>query len=192
MQGIVLPDESTLIRRLKDRDPAALTEIYDAYSALVFRLILRVVNDAGVAEDLMQEVFFRLWDRAHLIDGNAASLGPWLATVARHRAFDYATSPANRATNRTRDLEQCLHLAGTSRADQDLVTHETVKLLGEALAQLSTQQREVIQMAYFQGMTQTEIALKLRQPLGTVKSWARLGLQHLRNAMESRKGLLKA
>jgi RNA polymerase sigma-70 factor (ECF subfamily) len=176
-------DERDVIRRLKRGDAKALEEAVEAYSAVIFRLIYRIVNDRGVAEDLLQETFIRLWERAHLLDEQAQSIGPWLVTIARHKAFDYAGSRNCRVQTRTRELNEDLGLSEPGTAADEVMAAETVRQVRNALARLSAQQKEVILLAYYEGLSQTEIAEQLRQPLGTVKSRARGALRNMRESM---------
>jgi RNA polymerase sigma-70 factor (ECF subfamily) len=176
-------NEGDVIRRLKSGDPKALEEAVEAYSAIIFRLIYRIVNDRGVAEDLLQETFIRLWERAHLLDEEAASIVPWLVTIARHKAFDYAGSRNCKVQTRMRELSEGLGVSERGTAADEVMAAENVRLVRNALALLSAQQKEVILLAYYEGLSQTEIAEQLRQPLGTVKSRARGALRNLRESM---------
>src|SRR5678816_223729 len=95
----VTDNDETLVARLQRRDPQALGELYDRYGRLVYGLILRVVRDTGIAEDLVQETFLRVWNRARAFDAHKGSLGPWLLAVARNRAIDYIRSAGGRERN---------------------------------------------------------------------------------------------
>src|SRR5262249_7819060 len=90
--GVVMEGDAELITRLQRRDPQALAELYDRYGRLAYSLILRVVRDVGVAEDLVQETFLRIWNRVQGFDAEKGSVGPWLMAVARNRAIDYLRS----------------------------------------------------------------------------------------------------
>src|SRR3954454_16564625 len=97
-------DDTSLVARMQRRDPNALAELYDRYGRVTFSLILRVVRDAGIAEDLVQETFLRVWNRVHGFDAEKGAIGPWLLAVARTRAIDYIRSAAGRHRNsRERD-----------------------------------------------------------------------------------------
>jgi RNA polymerase sigma-70 factor (ECF subfamily) len=174
-----------LVQRLKRRDPNAMMELYDRYGRLIFSIIFRAVNDTGVAEDITQETFLRVWNRIGSFDETKGQFERWLVTVARNRAFDHLRSirnaPAISSVSLT-DLERSgLYAVDPGHADQ-VVSAEAVR---DALNRLSPDQREVIELTHFEGMTQTEIAGKLNKPLGTVKGLVRSALKSLRSAVVS-------
>jgi len=175
-------NEEQLVRRLKRGEAGALAELYDAYSTLVYRLILRIVHDPGVAEELVQDTFLKLWTRASLLDEGARSLGPWIVTIARNRALDYLDS----TRLRTLHLESFDHRKVFSAIDEVLMNSPQTRELREAVGRLHTNQRRVIELAYYEGLSYSEVAARLSQPLGTVKSWARSALQALRQDFERR------
>jgi len=157
--------------------------LYDKYGALVYTVIFRAVNNQSTAEDLAQETFLRIWNRIHTFDAERGRLEGWLVTVARNRAFDYLRSIRNAPSQSSATLED-LEQAGlfVSRESQpDRMLRE--KAVTKALESLSRDQREVLELTHFEGMTQTEIASKLNKPLGTVKSLVRSALKNLRSAV---------
>jgi len=176
------PEEANLIARLRARDPDAMAELYDRYGKVAFSVIVRIVRDRAVAEDLVQESFLRVWNRVSGFDAEKGALGPWLLTVARNQAVDYVRSTEGRAWN-------SMVAADTERSS--LFCHSEGSLLGaieidrvrSAVGKLTERQRELIQMAYFEGLTQTEMAERLQQPLGTVKTWMRAALKLLREEL---------
>src|SRR5262249_1853082 len=149
--------------------PKALAEAYDAYGVLVYRVILRMVSDPGVAEELVQETFLRLWNRANLLDPKS-SLGPWIVTIARHRAIDYLRSTSGRIATHQSQLEPIEH-RGVFTPRQEHVGAPQMREIQQAVEKLNGNQRSAIELAYYQGLSHTEIAARLNQPLGTVKSW---------------------
>jgi RNA polymerase sigma-70 factor, ECF subfamily len=173
--------DRALVAQLKGRNPHAMEDLYDRYGKLVYSIILRSVGDSGTAEDLTQETFLRVWNRIHTFDEGRGRLEAWLVTVARNRAFDHLRT--NRASTAS--------LAGTSELDyvglsslvdeSDRISRK--RSVSEALKNLNSEQREVIELTHFEGMTQTEIAAKLQKPLGTVKSLVRSALKTLRTSM---------
>ena len=175
-------DDEDLIGRLQKRDPRALGELYDQYGRLAYSLILRVVRDTGVAEDLVQETFLRVWNRVQGFDAKKGSLGPWLLTVARNRAIDYLRSTTGRARN-SLELEATEHPALFSDMEKDILLSDKARRLKAAIEKLSPKQREVIELAYFEGLSQTEMAERMGQPLGTVKTWVRTALRNLRDEL---------
>jgi RNA polymerase sigma-70 factor (ECF subfamily) len=171
--------DAELIRRLQGRDARAMAELYDRYGRLVYALILRAVRDSGIAEDLVQETFLRVWNRVQGFDPERGALGPWLLAVARNRAIDYLRSAGGRMRNAC-DLGETDHPALFTDLEKQILNADRVRRVKDALAKLSESQRAVIELAYFEGMSQTEIADHMGQPLGTVKTWARTALKSLR------------
>ncbi len=173
------PDKAVLVmRRLQHRDPAALGELYDLYGRLAYSLILRIVHDGGIAEDLVQETFLCVWTRATQFDSERGSVGAWLLVIARNRALDYLRSAAGR-WHCTASLEQIEDPSLFASLERDVLLSRQPRL-GDALTKLSDNQRAVIDLAYFEGYSQSEIASKLGYPLGTVKTWFRSALKILR------------
>jgi len=174
--------ESDLVARLQKRDPQALAELYDRYGRLAFSLILRVVRDAGIAEDLVQETFLRVWNRVQAFEAGKGSIGPWLLAVARNRAIDYLRSTGGRERNAL-DLEESVHPALASNIEQDLLNSDRIRRVKAAMDKLSPNQRQAIELAYFEGLSQSEMAERMGQPLGTVKTWVRTALRSLRDEL---------
>src|SRR5712692_5221590 len=101
-----LKEDPELARRLKNREPQAMADVYDRYGRVTYALIFRIVRNAAAAEDLVQETFLRVWNRVHAFDQEKGSLGPWVLTVARNRAIDYLRSVEGRATQSAFELER--------------------------------------------------------------------------------------
>jgi RNA polymerase sigma-70 factor, ECF subfamily len=171
-----------LIDRLRRRDPQALAELYDRYGRLTYSVILRVVRDAATAEDLVQETFLRVWNRAQGLDQERGSVGPWLLAVARNRAIDYLRSTAGRERN-TLELEDTDHPALYRDMEPEILRSDKTRRVKAAMDKLSPNQRQVMELAYFEGLSQTEMAERMGQPLGTVKTWVRTALQSLRDEL---------
>ncbi len=178
----VAEGDGDLVLRLQRRDPQALAELYDRYGRLVFSLILRVVRDAGIAEDLVQETFLRVWNRVQGFEAGKGSIGPWLLAVARNRAIDYLRSAGGRERN-AMDLEETVHPALASDMEQSLLNRDQIRRIQAAMDKLSPNQRQAIELAYFEGLSQSEMAERMGQPLGTVKTWVRTALRSLRDEL---------
>jgi RNA polymerase sigma-70 factor (ECF subfamily) len=173
--------ESALIERLKRRESQAMADLYDRYKRLVYSIIYQAVREQGVAEDLTQETFWRIWNRIQTFDSEKGKLEPWIATIARNRAVDHLRSVRNSQQFSFETIEtNALFFSTQSHASQIERENRVLK----ALTSLSPAQREVIEMAHYQGLTQTEIAEALQRPLGTVKGMLRGALKVLRGAME--------
>ena len=168
-----------LIDRLQRRDPQALAELYDRYGRLAYSLIFRVVRDTGIAEDLVQETFLRVWNRAQGFNAEKGSIGPWLLAVARNRAIDYLRSAGGRMRNAL-ELEETEHPSLYMDLEKEILLSDKARQIRSAIEKLSPQQKQVIELAYFEGLSQTEMAERMGQPLGTVKTWVRAALRVLR------------
>ena len=178
----VLPDDR-LVTALERRDQRALETLYDRYGDYVYSVCLRMVGDVQLAEDLTQEVFLRLWRRPDLYDVRRGRFITWLLSVARNRSIDERRSRGRRFRYETPPSltgEELLAAASTADGADTAVLSEERVIIEKALAALPVEQRLAIQLAYFGGYTQQEIARGLHQPLGTVKTRIRLGLQKLR------------
>jgi RNA polymerase sigma-70 factor (ECF subfamily) len=151
-----------------------LSELYDRYSKLVYSVALRILQDTGAAEDLLQDVFLQLWRKPDAFDSSRGSLAAWLAVIARHRSIDRL-----RQRRPETDIEDCVLTSATdlgNETERSLVI-EKVRV---AMNEMSPDQRTAMEMAFFQGLTHSEIAEKTGEPLGTIKTRIRSGLQMLR------------
>ncbi|MBI4903737.1 MAG: sigma-70 family RNA polymerase sigma factor [Acidobacteria bacterium] len=178
-------NDASLIDKLKRRDPQGMSELYDRYGKLVFSVILRVVKDSSLAEDLAQETFLRIWNRAQFIDQEKGSLGPWILAVARNRAIDYLRSVDGRMAQKSTEFDPAVEQPSSFiNLERDVINSDRARVLREAFTKLNPNQRIVIEMAYYEGLSQTEMAERMKQPLGTVKTWVRTALRILRNELE--------
>ena len=170
-----------LVTRLKNRDPQAAGVLFDRYGKLLYSVILRAVGTPATAEDLVHETFLRAWNRIHTFDEAHGNLEAWLVTVARNRAFDYRRSlnTGEVFVFSTDDLDHPGWFTSTGAAAGRQARQIAAR---EALDALNREQREVIELTHLQGMTQTEIAEKQRQPLDTIKALVRSALRNLRAA----------
>lgn len=176
-------DDGDLARRLRARDPHVMSALYDRYGRAAYSLIYRVVRDAGVAEDLVQETFLRVWNRAQSFDQDRGALGPWILTVARNRAIDHLRSTGGRMSASATELDRIENPRLFANFEDSAMTLDRARRLQEAFVKLTPAQREVIELAYFEGLSQTEMAARLKQPLGTVKTWVRTALKVLRDQL---------
>jgi RNA polymerase sigma-70 factor (ECF subfamily) len=178
-----------LLRRMVDGDSGALGEFYDRYSGLLFGLICRILNDVKEAEDVLQDVLLRIWDKAASFDAEQGRPLAWALTLARHKAIDRLRSTQRRRARFVEETEseavQDLPAALPSPPD-DVRRHEQGELMRNALEGLPAEQRRAIELAFYDGLTQTEIATALNQPLGTVKARIRRGMLKLRSELEQR------
>lgn len=182
----VLDSESdrALAARLKAREPEALRELYDKYGRMAYALIFRVVRNTGVAEDLTQETFLRVWNRMAGFDPARGAIGPWVLTVARNRAIDYLRSVDGRMSQNAIELTGTESPALFVDMESTILNSQRAGQLKAAFQKLTENQRTVIELAYFEGLSQSEMAERLSQPLGTVKTWVRAALRVLREELE--------
>lgn len=154
--------------------------MYDRFKRLVFSISFQCVRDQAIAEDLTQETFFRIWNRISSFDVERGRLEPWVATIARNQAVDYLRSGRN---TQQLSLDVVEPGAALLSVESGALQTEREQLVGKALLTLNPEQREVIELTHFQGLTQMEIADYLKRPLGTIKSTVRSALRVLREAM---------
>ena len=173
--------DAELIRKLQARDPDALVAVYDRYGQLAYSLFVRITRDEGTAEDLVQELFLRVWSHASEFNAERGALGVWILSIARHMAIDHMRSAQARFSTRLRSIEQTDHPCFSYRTEEAESASDRARAGQEAFSNLSGDQKRVLELAYFEGCSQSEIAQKLNEPLGTVKSWMRSGLERLRN-----------
>lgn len=176
-------DDGGLVERLRRRDPDAMGELYDRYGKLAFSVIYRIVRNQSTAEDLLQETFLRVWNRVQAFDQEKGALGPWVLTVARNRAIDYLRSVDGRMAKNAFDLERMESPGVFANLENEILSADRMNHLRGAFDKLNPNQRMVIELAYFEGLSQTEMADRMKQPLGTVKTWVRSALKTLREEL---------
>ncbi len=181
-------NDSELARRLQRREPQAMADLYDRFGRLAYSLIFSVVRDTGVAEDLVQETFLRVWNRVSGFDADRGALGAWLLAIARNRAIDYIRSARAKMDKNLTELdlfERAEHGKSANFVDmeRDVLNADSARQIKAAMAKLNQNQQQVIQLAYYEGLSQTEMAERLGQPLGTVKTWVRTALKHLKDEL---------
>jgi RNA polymerase sigma-70 factor (ECF subfamily) len=176
-------DEADLIRRLQARDPNAMADLYDRFGRLTYALIFRVVRNAAAAEDLVQETFLRVWNRVQAFDREKGALGPWILAVARNRAIDYLRSVDGRMAQNVFELERMEQPTQFADFESEIMNLDRVRILKEAFEKLTPNQRIVLELAYYEGLSQSEMAARMKQPLGTVKTWVRTALKTLRQEL---------
>lgn len=175
------------VQRMAEGEPDALAAAYDRHNRAVFGLAMRVLGDQGDAEDVVQEVFSQAWTQAKRYDATRGSVAAWLLTITRSRAIDRLRSKRARPDSSPFSVETTVvELPDPALgADRAVLTAESTTRLRAALTALPLMQRVAIELAYFEGLTQTQIAKRLEQPLGTVKTRIRAGLLTLREALNS-------
>jgi len=177
-------EDRDCLRRLAAGESDAAGRLYDRHARAIYSLVLRIVANEGEAEDVVQEVFAQAWRQASRYDASRGAVGAWLLMMARARALDRLR--ARRARPNEQPIEQA-GIRGLASGDRDpvagLMDAERTEQVIRALGELPLLQRLAIELAYYEGLTQQEIASRLEEPLGTVKTRIRLGLLKLRDAL---------
>ena len=174
--------DSALLRRIRERDEHALAELYDRHATYVYSLARSILRNDDDAEDVTQEVFFRVWDRGSAFDPSKGSPLAWLTILTRRLAIDRTRSRTFRARGRETSLEAAAASTDGKGADDIVLSAEANQVLA-ALEQLDPVYRDVIRMSYYEGLSHSGIASKLGAPLGTVKSRLREGVTQLRRIL---------
>ncbi len=176
-------DELALVRRIADRRQEALAELYDRFAPLLFAVIRRILGGAAEAEEVLQETLLQVWQQADRYDPSRSSVSAWLVLIGRSRALDRLRQRGTR--------ERAHHAAeaeprapdASSRLDEHVLIRERRERVRAALGDLPPEQREVLELAFFSGLSQTEIAERTATPLGTVKTRALLAMKKLRREL---------
>lgn len=180
----IAPSDEALVGRLRAKDVYALEVLYARYSRPIYSLVVRLVGDAHAAEDIVQECFLKLWRQPELYAPEKGRVTPWLLGMAHHRAIDWL---------RRRSLERRHEAEGVDPVERSEPADDPEAMLdgslrrdevSRALATLPAAQRTALELAYLRGMTQTQIADHLGEPLGTIKTRTRLALRKLRTLLE--------
>ncbi|HEV2911941.1 MAG TPA: sigma-70 family RNA polymerase sigma factor [Pyrinomonadaceae bacterium] len=176
--------DSDLLHAIARGDEAALASLYDRYRLILFGLILRILHSRPEAEDVLQDVFIQVWRRARDFDESRGRAFTWLVTLARSRTIDRLRS----LNSRQRTANEAVEAAPGSVSDaaEDAFKSEQREVVRNALRELPAEQREALVLAYFEGLTQTEIASRTGSPLGTVKTRMRSGMTKLRAVLGER------
>ena len=181
-------EERDLMRRIADQDEAALATLYDRYSSLVFSLTLRIVKERQEAEDLLQDVFLQVWEKASSFDHNRGHLYGWLVTLARNRSIDRIRQKQSLQRRHNKLEEEAVldePIRQTAQSPLEMVVAlEQASQVKEAMQQIPKEQQDVILLAYFGGYSQSEIAKILNAPLGTVKTRTRQGMRKLEQILK--------
>jgi RNA polymerase sigma-70 factor (ECF subfamily) len=172
-------DETAMLTRIGQRDENAMEEIFRRYSGPVYSVALRVLRDSGQAEDVLQEVFLQLWRKPAAFVQNRGSLGAWLVVIARNRAIDVLRR------RKPSDSVDDVVLASTVNVADEAERNTMMEKVRRVIADLPMEQRKSLELAYFEGLSHTEIASRTGDPLGTVKTRIRQALISLRKAFQT-------
>jgi RNA polymerase sigma-70 factor (ECF subfamily) len=168
--------DASLVAAIRNCDEAAMAQLYDRYSGVVYSVALRVLGDTGAAEDILQEVFMQIWRSPDIFDASRGSLAGWLAVIARNRAID--------SLRKRRPEAEITEVIVSVEPDlvRGVEWSRTIEKIRGALGSMPPPQRSALEMSFFEGLTHSEIAAKTGEPLGTIKTRIRAGLLALRKA----------
>jgi len=172
-----MTSDVVLVTAIRSGDQGSMAALYDRYSSIVYSVALRVLQDTGAAEDVLQEIFMQFWRNPGAFDASRGNMAAWLAVIARNRAIDALRR--RRPENNIEDVVVSVEHDLASEADRS----RTMERVRGALQMMSAPQRSALEMAYFEGLTHSEIAGKTGEPLGTIKTRIRAGLLTLRKAL---------
>ena len=175
-----------LVARVGKGDHQAFSELYHRTSSLLFTLALRILGDRDEAADLLQEVYLEVWHKVIRYDAGRGSPTAWLVTMTRSRAIDRLRSRASKGYGVTDPLDKTLAAQVQDQTPGPFETHADLELRGlvaKALAELPAAQQQALELAYYEGLSHTEIAARLNEPLGTIKTRIKLGMNKLHTAL---------
>ena len=175
--------DEELALRLQRRDPDAMKDLYDRFGRLAYSVVLAIVRESSTAEDLVQETFLRVWNRIQAFEPGRGALGPWLLAIARNRAIDHVRSSASRIDRNSFELDVREHPSLFVDMQREVENTDHARVIRAAIAKLNPNQQKVIELAYYEGLSQTEMAERMGQPLGTIKTWVRAALGLLREEL---------
>jgi RNA polymerase sigma-70 factor (ECF subfamily) len=172
-----MTSDLALVTAIRSGDQGAMAALYDRYSSIVYSVALRVLQETAAAEDVLQDIFMQLWRKPGAFDASRGNMAAWLAVITRHRAIDLLRR--RRPENDIEDVTVSVEPDFASNADLS----RTMDKVRGALETMAPPQRSALEMAYFEGLTHSEIAQKTGEPLGTIKTRIRTGLLSLRKVM---------
>jgi RNA polymerase sigma-70 factor (ECF subfamily) len=180
------PTDASLMERILQRDAGALEILYDRYARPVYSLVLRICQQPASAEEIVQDVFMQVWRNAKHYQATRGSLEPWLFTVARNRALDFLRLKREKQRRREDSADFDLRPSAVMQPDPEgeMDRSRRAEKVRTLMNSLPEPQRRAIELAFFEGMSHSEISTAIGEPLGTVKSWIRGGLLRLRESLE--------
>jgi len=172
-------NDEFLLDRVRANDPKAMADVFDRYGSTVYSVALRILKDPGQAEDVMQEIFFQVWQNPNTFVQGRGSLGAWLAVVTRNRAIDFL-----RRRKPTDSVDEVILTSSTNLASE-IERNMMMERVRELLGGLPFEQQKSVELSFFEGLSHAEIAAKTGDPLGTVKTRIRLALISIRKAIQA-------
>jgi RNA polymerase sigma-70 factor, ECF subfamily len=171
--------DTNLLQRIARQDQNALIELYRAYGGLVYGLAMRILHNPGWAEEVTQDIFLKVWQQPERWNPALGQFSSWLLTITRNAAIDRLRKERHLPTHAVEQFDQVSH----TRTEDEMLWYDG-QVLADLLEHLPSEQRYLIELAFYQGYTHSELAEKLHLPLGTVKTRLRMGLQKLRSLWE--------
>jgi len=187
------PSDLELMKAIQAEDPDALSQLYDRYNGILKALILRVIHNEAEADDLLQEIFMEIWNQAKNFSSQKGKPLGWMVTLARRRAIDGLRKKQAYARAEERlqnETEQQPDAWAHNTTEEEIVLSDTRELIRKVIAGLPPAQQQAIDLAFFRGMSQREIAANTNTPLGTVKTRLELGLKKIYDGLKELKGEL--
>ncbi len=187
------PSDLELMKAIQGEDPDALSQLYDRYNGILKALILRVIHNEAEADDLLQEIFMEIWNQAKNFSSQKGKPLGWMVTLARRRAIDGLRKKQAYARAEERlqnETEQQPDAWAHNATEEEIVLSDTRELIRKVIAGLPPAQQQAIDLAFFKGMSQREIAAKTNTPLGTVKTRLELGLKKIYDGLKELRGEL--
>ena len=173
------------MERLLHRDVSAFEQLYDRHSRIVYSVVLRILQQGATAEEVVQDIFLQLWRNAASYDAGRGSFVPWLLTMARNRALDHLRLKSERQRRHEKQTVEPPTVAIKPKFERLRDEKRQAERVRTAMGMLQPQQKRALELAYFEGLSHSEIAARLKAPLGTVKSWIRNGLQRLKEGLQT-------
>lgn len=179
-------NDETLLRLIASSQENALSELYDRYSRLVYSVALNTLADPERAEEVTQDVFIRVWEKAQTFDAAQGRVVSWLSSIARHRSIDLYRQAHSRSEDTVIHWQEAelIDPPSEQNVEWEVDLAQRQQRIRRAVAQLPLEQKQALGMAFFQGLTHPEIARALNEPLGTIKTRIRLGMQKLRAILQ--------
>ena len=176
--------DAALAQRLLRKDVSAFEQLYTRHSRIVYSLVLRILRQGPTAEEVVQDVFLQVWRNSSRYDSGRGPFIPWLLTLARNRALDRLRLKSERQRGREEQREELPQMVDDPQYERTLDEKRRAEHVRSLLASLPSSQKKAIELAYFGGLSHSEIAQALKEPLGTVKSWIRNGLLRLKEELK--------
>lgn len=173
-----------MLERIAAQDRAALADFYDLHAGLLFSIAMRILEDAGEAEEVIQDAFLQIWQKAATFDTALGSAVSWAVSIARNRAIDRLRSRQRRFRLTETLQEEASRATPHEMTNWYGLDNDSASFVRKAVNSLPLEQRQAIEMAFFGGLTHQEIAESLREPLGTVKARIRRGMMKLRDSLQ--------